>query len=127
MSTASVEDNNTGPRRYRRWFYTDFLAAVSGLARESAIEKLNVATTNLKHVEDDNAGEIVKLEKKSNDIIERISQQNEKMLSLYKDENTMNMKLTDLLREDASLSKQMSLLVKSLEVSSDIAIEFAVV
>jgi hypothetical protein len=130
LSTASVEDNNTGPRspyRTKRWFYTDFLSAVSGLARESAIDKLNVATTNLKHVEDDNAGEIVKLEKKSNDIIERISRQNEKMMSLYKDENTMNVKLTDLLREDASLSKQMSLLVKSLEVTSDIAIEFAVV
>jgi hypothetical protein len=86
LSTASVEDNNTGPRspyRTKRWFYTDFLSAVSGLARESAIDKLNVATTNLKHVEDDNAGEIVKLEKKSNDIIERISRQNEKMMSLY--------------------------------------------
>jgi len=81
----------------------------------------------LKHVEDDKAGEIIKLEKKSNDIIERISKQNDKMLTFYKDENTMNVKLTDLLCEDASLSKQMSLLVKSLEVTSDINIEFAVV
>jgi hypothetical protein len=97
------------------------------LARESAIDKLKEATTNLKHVVDDNAGEIIKLEKKSNDIIERISKQNDKMLTLYKDENTMNVKLTDLLREDASLSKQMSLLVKSLEITSDINIEFAVV
>jgi hypothetical protein len=124
---VTVENNGAGLRRQKRWFYTDFLAAVSGLARESAIDKLKEATSNLKHVEDDNAGEIIKLEKKSNNIIERISKQNAKMLALYKDENSMNVKLTNLLREDASISKQMSLLVKLLEVTSDINIEFALV
>jgi hypothetical protein len=126
-STVTVENNGVGLRREKRWFYTDFLSAVSGLARESANDKLKEATTNLKHIEDDNAGDIIKLEKKSNDIIERISKQNAKMLQLYKDENSMNVKLTNLLHEDASISKQMSMLVKSLEVTSDINIECAVV
>ncbi len=58
-------------------------------------------TINLKHVEEDNASEIGKLERQSNKIVDRIGAQNEKLLQLYRDESDMNVKLTDLLQEDA--------------------------
>ncbi len=39
---------------------------------------------------------------RSNKIVNRIGAQNEKLLQLYRDESDMNVKLTDLLQEDAN-------------------------
>jgi hypothetical protein len=100
---------------------------VTGLAGEEEIEKLKTVEENLRHVELDNAGEIVKLESKSNEIVSRISKQNERIVQLYKDESVLNGKLSDLLSEDASISRQLATLVRSLEVVSDVNVEYAVI
>jgi hypothetical protein len=55
---------------------------VTGLAGEEEIEKLKTVEENLRHVELDNAGEIVKLESKSNEIVSRISKQNDRIVQL---------------------------------------------
>jgi hypothetical protein len=53
----------------KRWVFTGFLSAVTGLAGEDDIEKLKKVEENLRHVELDNAGEIIKIESKSNEIV----------------------------------------------------------
>jgi len=125
-SQADVSSNDFR-RRARRWVYTGFLGALTGLAKETDIEKLKTDTINLKHVEEDNASEIGKLERQSNKIVDRIGAQNEKLLKLYRDESDMNVKLTDLLQEDAAVGKELALLVRALEVVTDINIEYSVI
>jgi hypothetical protein len=126
-STADIPNNSYSTHRSKRWVFTGFLSAVTGLAGEEEIEKLKTVEENLRHVELDNAGEIVKLESKSNEFVSRISKQNERIVQLYKDESVLNKKLSDLLSEDASISKQLTTLVRSLETISDVNIEYAVV
>jgi len=89
-STADIPSNSYSSRRSKRWIFTGFLSAVTGLAGEEEIEKLKTVEENLRHVELDNAGEIVKLESKSNEIVSRISKQNERIVQLYKDESVLN-------------------------------------
>ncbi len=60
-------------------------------------------------------------------IVSRISKQNERIVQLYKDESTLNRKLSDLLSEDASISRQLATLVRSLEVVSNVNVDYAVV
>jgi hypothetical protein len=49
------------------------------------------------------------------------------MIELYKDESDLNMKLTDLLNEDASISKQLSLIVRAIQTVTDVNIEYSVI
>jgi hypothetical protein len=111
--------------RAKRWVFTSFLASISGLADEEEIKKLEKTAENLRHVEIDNAEEIVKLESKSNEIVERISKQNERLTKLFKDEQGLNSKLQDIMSEDASISRQLSSTVRSLEVVADLNLEYS--
>jgi hypothetical protein len=61
-SVADIPSNSYGARRSKMWIFTGFLSAVTGLAGEEEVEKLKTVEENLRHVELDNAGEIVKLE-----------------------------------------------------------------
>ncbi len=81
------------------------MSTVRGLADEEEIRKLEKTAENLRHVELDNAGEIVKLESKSNKIVERISKQNECLTQLFDDEQGLNSKLQDIMSEVASISR----------------------
>jgi hypothetical protein len=48
-------------------------------------------------------------------------------VQLYRDKSVLNKKLSDLLSEDASISRQLTTLVRSLEIVSDVNVEYAVV
>jgi hypothetical protein len=125
-SKADIPSNSYSQSRGKRWIFTSFLASISGLADEEEIKKLEKTAENLGHVELDNAGEIVKLESKSNEIVERISKQNERLTKLFKDEQGLNSKLQDIMSEDASISRQLSSTVRSLEVVADLNLEYSV-
>jgi hypothetical protein len=125
--SADIDSNNVRTQRSKRWIFTNFLAAISGLANEDEVQKLDKAAENWRHVELDNAGEIVKLESKSNEIVSRISKQSEQLSKLYHDEGVLNERLSQLLTEDVSINKQLASLVKALEVVSDVNIEYAVI
>ena len=75
----------------------------------------------------DNAGEIVKLESKSNEIISWIGKQSEQLAKLYHDEGILNDKLSHLLKEDVSINRQLTSLVRALEAVSDVGIEYTVI
>jgi hypothetical protein len=119
---VDITGNGFGQRRVKRWIFTGFLSSVSGLADEEEIKKLEKTAENLRHVELNNAGEIVKLE--SNKIVERISKQNERLTQLFDDEQ--GLKLQDIMSKDASISRQLSAMVRSLEVVAHINLEYSV-
>jgi hypothetical protein len=121
-SGADITGNGFGQCRVKRWIFTGFLSTVRGLADEEEIRKLEKTAENLRHVELNNAGEIVKLE--SNKIVERISKQNERLTQLFDDEQ--GLKLQDIMSKDASISRQLSAMVRSLEVVADINLEYSV-
>jgi hypothetical protein len=85
FSVEMSNNNHVRSQRKKRWVFTNFLAAITGLANEDEVQKLDKAAENLRHVELDNAGEIIKLEGKSNEIISRISKQSEQLAKLYHD------------------------------------------
>ena len=125
--SVEIDSNKVRTQRERCWVFTNFLSAITGLANEDEVQKLDKAAENLRHVELDKAGEIGKLESKSNEIISRISKQSEQLSKLYHDEGTLNDKLSHLLTEDVSINRQLESLVKALEVVSDVNIEYAVI
>ncbi len=59
-SIADIPSNSYSTHRSKRWIFTGFLSAVTGLAGEEEIEKLKTVEENLRHVELDNAGEMVR-------------------------------------------------------------------
>jgi hypothetical protein len=127
FSVEMRNNNHVRTQREKRWVFTNFLSAVTGLANEDEVQKLDKAAENLRHVELDNAGEIVKLESKSNEIISRIGKQSEQLAKLYHDEGILNDKLSHLLREDVSITRQLAALVRALEAVSDVGIEYTVI
>jgi hypothetical protein len=127
FSVEMSNNNHVRSQRKKRWVFTNFLAAITGLANEDEVQKLDKAAENLGHVELNNAGEIVKLEGKSNEIISRIGKQSEQLAKLYHDEGILNDKLSHLLKEDVSINRQLASLVRALEAVSDVGIEYTVI
>jgi hypothetical protein len=66
---VDIPSNSYVLQRSKMWVFIGFLSAVTGLAGEDDIKKLKKVEENLRHVELDNAGEIIKIESKSNEIV----------------------------------------------------------
>ena len=69
----SEQSDNTarGNKRYKRWFFSGFASAVTGLATSESVDKLTKNEENLKKLaEERNTEEIIKLETKSSEFLE---------------------------------------------------------
>ena len=126
-SIEKIIDTENGVQRTKRWIFTEFLAATSGLAAQESIGKLTNDTVQLESAEKHNEGEILRIESKTNDIIGKITDQNNKLHSLYEDEAQLSSRLTDIIRDEAAISKNLALLVDSLEILSDVQLEYQIV
>ena len=124
-SIGDNNSNNVSPRsRQRRWFFTSFLAATTGLADETEVEKLKTNEEKLRAAEQHNGEEILRIENRANSIIERMKDQNSKLVQLYNDEQDVGLRLSDVITDTASLHKQLTQIVQSLEILSDVNIEY---
>jgi|GEM_PF-5939649 len=69
----SEQSDNTarGNKRYKRWFFSGFASAVTGLATSESVDKLTKNEENLKKLaEERNTEEIIKLETKISEFLE---------------------------------------------------------
>jgi hypothetical protein len=85
--------------RTKRWIFTSFLGAVSGLAPEQEVKDMKTEEEAMKKVESSNTKEINVLISKYNNIIDGLGSQNKKILELYKSEKDLELCISDLLSE----------------------------
>jgi hypothetical protein len=78
-------------------------------------------------VEAANTQEISHLVSKYNEILDGLKSQSKKILDIYSSEKDMQLRISDLLSEEVSLSKQLAFIIKSLEANTKVAIEFEAV
>ena len=69
-------------------------------------------------------GEILKIEKKENEILDSLKRQTDKIGTLWKDERVLQDRLKQVISEERSLIENLSFLSEGIEASSDIALEF---
>ncbi len=81
----------------------------------------------MKRVEAANTQEISHLVSKYNEILDGLKSQSKKILDIYSSEKDMQLRISDLLSVEVSLSKQLAFIIKSLEANTEVAIEFEAV
>ncbi len=114
-SSAGSPDNSL---RSRRWIFSPFLSAVSGLAAETEIQEVKNESESMKRVEAANTQEISHLVSKYNVILDGLKSQSKKILDIYSSEKDLQLRISDLLSEEVSLSKQLAFIIKSLEANT---------
>jgi hypothetical protein len=119
----SSRENNS--RRVRRWFFTYSLSKLTGLADDSVVSALSKETQLILKGEQQDAEQIVSLDKKANEMLSSIKSQDDKLGKLYSDESVLNDKLRTVMRDEYNLTVKMSALVFALEAVSDVHIEYS--
>ena len=121
LDSLPTEGNLVG--RVKRGF-TDFLSAVTGLGTNDDIVLLHRDIVREDEARLRDEAEILKLDKKSNEILLGVQEQSRKVGRLWDDENKLHDSLTKVISDEKDTLEQMSHLSRGLEASSDIAAEF---
>ena len=110
--------------RQKRWDIAEALSEITGLGTKENMKILerNVQRDTDRIIQDE--GEILKIEKKENEILDSLKRQTDKIGSLWKDERVLQDRLKQVISEERTLIENLSFLSEGMEASSDIALEF---
>jgi hypothetical protein len=122
---SNRNDIPTPSTRQKRSKWADFWAGVTGLATQDAVKTL-----------DDNEGEIANAERKiqeemttilakTNSIVSSFTDQADKMSKLYQTESEPKDALKNVLRDEKDTMAKLNNIVVSIEILSDVQIEFS--
>jgi hypothetical protein len=101
------------------------LSKLTGLADESVVSALSKETQLILKGEQQDAEQIVSLDRKANKMLSSIKNQDDKLGKLYSDESVLNDNLRTVMRDEYNLTVKMSALVFALEAVSDVHIEYS--
>ena len=123
-STIPVKDNVVLARTKRADEFARFLSGLTGLGTNTDIGLLqrNIVRENDAIAHDEE--EILKLDKKANEILRGVKEQSLKVGRLWDDESKLHDSLTKVIKDERNTLDQMAHLSRGLEASSDIAAEF---
>jgi hypothetical protein len=124
-SLFTVHDSSRENKRVKRWFFTYSLSQLTGLADDSVVSALSKETQLILKGEQQDAEQIVSLDKKANEMLSSIKNQDDKLGKLYSDESVLNDKLRTVMRDEYNLTVKMSTLVFALEAVSDVHMEYS--
>jgi hypothetical protein len=111
--------------RVRRWFFSDAIGSITGLATQDEYDILSKNQVNIVSQEEKDAVEIQHLDLKTNELLDAMRQQNIKVLALYKDEAKLHGSLQSLLKDETELTVKLTHFSKALEAMSDVSLEYA--
>jgi len=111
--------------RPKRWIWTSSLSALTGLADEANVEKLQRNQARIVELEKSEGLELSRLGNKTNEILTNLKSQDEKVANLYKDESTLLTSLNNVMADEKSIFNQLAHLVSALEAESDVGLEFS--
>jgi len=121
---ANKVDRASEGQRIKRSWIGQYIASITGLVPEEDIEKVSRNEEKLLQKENEIVGEIRKIETKSNKILNAIKEQDKKFNTLYKDEQRLQETLMELLKEETKDVAYLVEITRSLEVLSDVILEF---
>jgi len=110
--------------RKKRHFFTEGLAAATGLVPYRVIEDINSNTRELQKGEIINSEHIVEIEKETNEIVMALRNQSESVVRLYEDEKVLQDRLSNIVKDETNLLSTIGHIAETLEIATDIAIEF---
>jgi hypothetical protein len=95
-----THDLHFGMKHSKRWFFSYSLSQMTGLAESSVVKTLSEDTHKVVEREQQDAAEILKLEKQSNDILLGQKEQNDRVARLYSDKNKLNENLKNVISDE---------------------------
>ncbi len=120
----AVKRTENDVQRFRRWVWTKPLSYITGLTSDDKVLKLEENEEKLLVQEKANAVEIGRIENDTFNMLESLKKQNVKMSDLFETESDMEKTLTDLMRDEVSLSDKLSHVAYALEVTSDVTMVY---
>jgi hypothetical protein len=127
MSSYDVLTSSMLPvgKRVKRWFFTGGLSALTGLAVNSAVEKLSRDAHKILVREQQDAVQIVSLDTKTNEILGSLKDQNDRVARLYEDESRLNFDLKNVLADEQEITRRIDEFMAALESLTDVEIEYS--
>ena len=98
---------------------------LTGLATQTDLNILNANEVKMRIEEEKTQKELKTIETKTQNIIQIIDEQSIKMAKLYSDEAEVKQAIKKVLKEEQDVIMQLAKLTTSMEIQSDISIEYA--
>jgi hypothetical protein len=111
-------------RKKRHWLSQAF-SDLTGLATQTDLNILNANEEKMRLEEEKTQKELKTIETKTQNIIQIIDEQAVKMAKLYSDEAEVKQAIKIVLKEEQDVIMQIAQLTASMEIQSDISIEYA--
>jgi hypothetical protein len=111
-------------RKKRHWLSQAF-SDLTGLATQTDLNILNSNEERMRLEEEKTQKELQTIETKTQNIIQIIDEQAVKMAKLYSDEAEVKQAIKIVLKEEQDVIMQLAQLTASMEIQSDISIEYA--
>ena len=111
-------------RKKRHWLSQAF-SDLTGLATQTDLNILNANEDKMRAEEERTQQELQRVETKTQSIIQIIDEQAIKLSKLYADESEVKQAIKKVLRDETDLIMQLSQLTTTIEIQSDIAIEYS--
>jgi hypothetical protein len=111
-------------RKKRHWLSQAF-SDLTGLATQTDLNILNANEEKMRIEEEKTQKELKTIETKTQNIIQIIDEQAIKMAKLYSDEAEVKQAIKKVLKEEQDVIMQIAKLTTSMEIQSDISIEYA--
>jgi predicted nuclease with TOPRIM domain len=117
-------DLHFGTKHSKRWFFSYSLSQMTGLAESSVIKTFSDDAKKVIDREQQDAAEIVKIEKQTNNILLSQKEQNDRVAKLYSDKNKLNENLKNVISDERNIEHRVNDIIKALETFSDVNLEY---
>jgi hypothetical protein len=111
-------------QRFKRHFLTHPLSVLTGLADAETVQKIAEQNNKVIVAEQMDAEHILALDNRTNAILGSLQMQSSKIGTLYKDEDKLEKELNLLLHDEQNMTRQLSVIMSSLEALSDLQLEY---